>query len=232
MTGLWGTLLFSLLIALPATALAALVGVPLAYFMARRQFTGKSLVEALVIIPLVLPPTVVGYVLIMMFGRRSLLGEPIANLTRDLATYFDPQSDYAGYGLLFTPEGGVLAAAVVAMPLLYLPAKAAFASIEREMEDIAKLNGASGWQTFWLVSLPIASRGVASGLVLGFARALGEFGATVMVMGLMPSRPMTLPVLVYSYWEQGTPSAAIGPVLLLSGIALLLAILFNRLPRG
>lgn len=219
MTGLWGSLLYSLLIAVPATLLASLVAVPIAYLAARRRFWGKSLLEAGVIIPLVLPPTVVGYLLIMLFGRRGLIGEWIA-------------TNADGYTLLFRPEGGMLAAAVVAMPLLYLPSKAAFASIEREMEDIARINGASTWQTFWLVSLPIAWRGVASGLVLAFARALGEFGATIMVMGNLSGRPMTLPVLVYNYWEQGELHAAAAPVIVLSSIALLLAVLFNRLPRG
>jgi molybdate transport system permease protein len=217
MTGLWGTLLLSLLIALPATALAAAVAVPVAYAAARWRFRGKTLLEALVIIPLVLPPTVVGYLLILLLGRRGFVGGWIARWTD-------------GYSIMFRPEGGILAAAIVAMPLVYLPAKAAFRSIEQEMEDIAQINGASVWQTFWLVSLPIAMRGVASGLVLAFARALGEFGATVMVMG--SDQHTTLPIAVYNAWIQGELSQAAGPAIVLTSIALLLAILFNRLPRG
>lgn len=217
MTGLWGTLLLSLLIALPATALATLVAVPLAYAAARWRFRGKSLLEALVIVPLVLPPTVVGYLLIVLLGRRGLVGTWIAQWTD-------------GYSILFRPEGGILAAAIVAMPLLYLPAKAAFRNIDQEMEDIARINGASMWQTFWLVSLPIAMRGVTSGLILAFARALGEFGATVMVMG--SDQHTTLPIFVYNAWIQGELSQATGAVVLLTSIALLLAVLFNRLPRA
>jgi molybdate transport system permease protein len=169
---------------------------------------------------LVLPPTVVGYLLVVLLGRRGLLGGWIGDVT-------------GGYSLMFRPEGGMLAAAVVAAPLIYLPARAAFASVEREMLDIARVNGASRWQTFWLVALPIAWRGVASGLVLGFARTLGEFGATVMVMGYATgTRPMTLPVLVYHQWEQGRPHDAAGPVLLLIAVALVLAVLFNRIPKA
>ncbi|HEV7300049.1 MAG TPA: molybdate ABC transporter permease subunit [Tepidisphaeraceae bacterium] len=219
MNTLWGTLLYSLSIAIPATLLAALLAVPLAYAASRRRFTGRSVVDALILMPLVLPPTVVGYLLIVLFGRRGWIGQWLADATD-------------GYSLLFRAEGGMVAAAVVAAPLLYLPAKAAFGSIEREMFDIARVNGASRWQTFWQVAVPIAWRGLASGLVLGFARALGEFGATVMVMGNLPGRPMTLPVLVYNLWEQGEPHAAVGPVLLLSAIALVLVVLFNRIPKA
>ena len=219
MTGLWGTLVYSLMIAVPATLLAAVSAVPLAYLMGRKNFAGKSLLEAAIIVPLVLPPTVVGYILLVLFGRRGVVGEWLDEVT-------------GGYSILFRPEGGILAAAVVAAPLLYLPAKAAFGSIEREMFDIARINGASRYQTFWQVAVPIAWRGLASGLVLGFARALGEFGATVMVMGNLPSKPMTLPVLVYNLWESGEPHAAAGPVLLLSAIAFALAFLFNRIPKA
>jgi molybdate transport system permease protein len=234
MNDLASSLLYSLMIAIPATLLATLVGVPAAY-VARRDFRGKSLLEAAVIVPLVLPPTVVGYLIVVLMGRNGWLGQWIASLpivpTRELLESGSTIVWKTGYTILFRPEGGILAGAVVALPLLYLPAKAAFAGVEREMEDVARLNGANRWDVFWLVSLPIAWRGVASGLVLAFARALGEFGATVMVMGHLSGRSMTLPLLVYDFWEQGELHAATAPVLLLSAIALLLAVLFNRIPR-
>jgi molybdate transport system permease protein len=217
--GLWTSLAYSLLIAVPATALAAVVAVPVAYLLGRHgRFRGRSLVEAAIIVPLVLPPTVVGFVLIMLVGRYGLIGRWIAEWT-------------GGYSVMFRPEGGILAAAVVAMPLIYLPAKAAFVAIEREMEDIARLSGANTWQVFWHVSLPTARHGLTSGLILAFARALGEFGATVMVMGVA-NQPMTLPVRVYDQWLQGQPQAAAAPALMLSSVAFALVLLFNRLPRG
>src|SRR5439155_5803480 len=161
-------LLLSLRVAIVATVLVALIGVPLAYVMARRAFAGRSVVEAVLIVPLILPPTVVGYFILMALGRRS----PIGML---LERWF-------GYSVLFHWHGAVIASAVVALPLLYLPARAAFMNLERELEDIARLMGAGPIGVFWHVSLPLARRGIASGLLLAFARALGEFGATVMVM--------------------------------------------------
>jgi molybdate transport system permease protein len=219
MNGLWPTFLFSWSIALPATVLAAIVAIPVAYVAARKRFFGKSAVEALIMLPLILPPTVAGYLLVILFGRHGLLGQWIADWTN-------------GYSILFRPEGGIVAAAVVSIPLLYLPTRAAFAGVEREMEETARLNGASTWHVFWLISLPIAWRGVASGLALAFARGLGEFGATMMVMGNLSGRPMTLSLSIYTLWEQGDLHAAAAPVLVLSAMALLLALLFNRLPKG
>jgi molybdate transport system permease protein len=217
MNELWSSLRYSFCIAIAATVLATLVALPISY-AARKTFRGKSLLEACIIIPLVLPPTVVGYLLLVVFGRTGIVGKAIWDWT-------------GGYTILFRPEGGILAGAIVALPLLYLPSKAAFATVEREMEEIALLFGANRWEIFWFVSLPVAARGVASGLVLAFARALGEFGATVMVMAPSSGHSMTLPVLVYSKWVDGELHKATAPVLLLSAVALLLAWVFNRIPR-
>ena len=205
----------SLRIAFAATLLATLVAVPLAHAMARRRFPGKSLIEGVILMPMVLPPTVVGYLLIVALGARGWLSTHL----------FD------GYSIVFKPEGAILAAAVVALPLLYLPARAGFASVERDLEDVAKLMGANGWQIFWHVSVPLAARGLASGAVLGFARALGEFGATMMVFGYRPDR-LTLPISIYANYEQGDLAHAWPAVAALSTISLALTLLYNATRAG
>ncbi len=197
-----------------ATVVAALVGIPLAFVMARRRFFGKSFLEALILLPMVLPPTVVGYLLLMSLGARGWLSPLLG-----------------GYSIVFKFEGAVLAAAVVALPMLYIPAKAGFASVERELEDIAVLMGANPWQLFWNVSVPLAVRGLGSGFVLAFARALGEFGATVMVFGFQPGK-QTLPISIYADFEQGELSNATAAVVLLSVVSFGLVMLYNRSAIG
>jgi molybdate transport system permease protein len=210
-------MLLSLKVAFVATLLVALIGVPLAFFMSRRRFAGKGVLDALLIVPLVLPPTVVGYLILIILGSRGLIG---AALKRSF-----------GYSILFTWHGAVVASAIVALPLLYLPAKSAFASIEHEMEDIATVMGANPLQIFWHVSLPLALRGIASGLLLAFARALGEFGATVMVMGDLPGK-QTLPISIYNDYVSGDLSAAAPAAIALAVVSLLMVLLYNRTLRG
>jgi molybdate transport system permease protein len=218
MNELWQAIRFSLFVTLLATALVAAVGVPLAFVFARRRFVGKSVIEALLLVPLVLPPTVVGYLLILLLGHRSPLGRGVEAVL--------------GHPLLFSWQGAVVSAGVVALPLLFLPAKAAFAGIEPELEDVARVMGANGWQTFWHVSLPLARRGIASGLLLAFARALGEFGATVMVLGDLEGR-RTLPILIYNDFVAGDLRASTAvAVSLLSAISLVIMLLYNRPGMG
>jgi molybdate transport system permease protein len=208
----WQPLWLSLRIAGTATLLTVLLGTPLAYAMARRSFPGRSLVEGFILLPLVLPPTVVGYVLIMALGSRGWL-------TGWLGHSFD-------YSIVFKPEGAVLAALIVALPMLYMPAKAAFGSVDRDLEDAAKIMGATRLQLFWHVSVPLARRGLFSGLVLAFARALGEFGATMMVFGWQPEN-VTLPISIYAAYEQGELASATGAVIALSAISLVLVLTYN-----
>jgi molybdate transport system permease protein len=217
MTPIWSSLWLSLKIASAATLLTMAVGVPLALFMSRRRFAGKSVVEGIIMMPLVLPPTVVGYFIIMALGARGWMG-------RWLHAAF-------GYSILFRFEGAVLAAAIVALPMLYIPAKAAFASVERELEDMARVMGANRLQLFWHVSVPLARRGLLAGLVLSFARALGEFGATVMVFGLQPDR-LTLPISIYAEFEHGELISATGAVIALSLVSLGLIMAFNASSAG
>jgi molybdate transport system permease protein len=213
MSDVWPPLLLSLRIALIATALTAAAGVPLALAMSRVRFAGKSLVDALITAPLVLPPTVVGYLLIVLLGARGWIGQWLNRAF--------------GYSIVFRVEGAVLAAAVVALPMLYMPAKAAFAGVDRELEEVARLFGAGRLRTFWHVSLPLARRGVASGLILAFARALGEFGATLMVFGWQPNR-ITLPISIYADYEQGELAHAMVAVIALTLISITMMLAYNR----
>ena len=204
-------------IATSATLLAAVVGVPLAALTARRAFAGRSALEALVLLPLVLPPTVVGYGLIALLGARGWIGKPVFEAT--------------GYTVLFRVEGAILAAALVALPLLYLPTRAALAGVDRELEDVATLLGATRWQRLWHVTFPLARRGIASGVLLAFARAAGEFGATIMVLGIQPGR-LTLPLSIYLDAERGRLGHALPAVLLLAGASLVGVIVYNHSSLG
>lgn len=212
MSDVWPSLLFSLRIAIVATSLAAAIGVPLAYAMARRPFRGRALLEGLILMPMVLPPTVVGYAIIMAFGSRGWVGAWLGRC-------FD-------YSITFRFEGAVLAAAVVALPILYLPSRAAFAGVERDLEDAARLSGAGGVRLFVQISLPLARRGIVSGLLLGFARSVGEFGATLMVLGWQPGR-VTLPISVYADYTRGELASATPAVAALSAISLALVMAYN-----
>lgn len=209
--------LLSLWIAGAATICVLLTAIPLAHFMSRRRFSGQSVLDTLLTLPLVLPPTVVGYAIIVLFGAQGLLG-------RWLRGWFD-------YSPLFRIEGAVLAAAVVSFPLLYLPTKSAFRAVDIELHELASLLGATGWRRFWHVSLPCAAHGIYSGAALCFARALGEFGATVMVFGWRPGR-VTMPIAVYSSYEQGDLAGAWPIVLALVAMCFGLMIWINRGWRG
>ncbi len=213
MTDLWPAVSLSLRIALSATVLSALIALPLAMAMSRRKFPGKSILEALIVVPLVMPPTVVGFAIIVLFGKRGWIGGLVYRML--------------GYTILFRFEGAVLAAAVVAMPLLYLPAKAAFSGVERDLEDSARVMGANRRQVFWHVTLPMARRGVFSGTILCFARALGEFGATVMVFGWQEGR-VTLPVSIYADYIDGQLTSAAPAVIALAAVSIALMLAYNR----
>ena len=223
MDDLWPPLRLSLVIATAATALVAAVGVATAYAAARSRWAVRTAVDAAMTLPLVLPPTVVGYLLIVLLGRHGWVGGPLARWTARLTP--------GGYSVLFRPEGGVLAAAVVSLPLLYLPARAAFAAVDPDLIDAARLSGAAGPRLFWHVSLPLARRGIAAGLLLAFARAVGEFGATDMVMGNLDGR-QTLPIAIYNQTLNGDLHQAAPAVWTLTALALAIVLLYNRLPQA
>ena len=202
--------LLSLEVSLAATLLSVLAGSVVAWVLARKRFPGRSLLEGLAILPLTLPPTVLGYYLLVTFADAS----PVGRLWRTIT----------GSGLVFSFEGIVLAAAITSAPLYIMHAMVAFASVDRDLEDAARVVGASEWTVFTRVTLPAAARGVMAGAVLAFARALGDFGATLMVGGSIPGRTRTLPLAVYDAWQQGEDRRALGLSLLLSAIALGVAV--------
>ncbi len=212
MSDLWPSFKLSGEIALSATLLTALIGVPLAFWMARLRFFGKSLVEALIMMPLVLPPTVVGYLLLLVLGARGWPGSWLK--AHDLSP-------------VFTIPGAVIASFVVALPMLYMPAKAAFQDVDRELEDIAHMMGANPLQLFWHVSLPMARRGILSGALLAFARALGEFGATAMVYG-MHEKDNPLPIAIFNIYEGGDTWGALPAVIVLGVTSFVVMLLYNR----
>src|SRR5215475_6835768 len=182
-------LTLSIRVAIAATLLNALVGIPLAYLLARRAFWGHALVDLLVTLPLVLPPTVTGYYLIVLLGRRGWLGAPVYALS--------------GWSVTFTWYAAVIAATVMALPLLVRTARAAIESVDRELEKAAFTLGRSEWRTALEVTLPLARKGVIAGLVLAFARALGEFGATLMLAGNIPGKTTTVPLAIYTAVQTG-----------------------------
>jgi molybdate transport system permease protein len=179
----------SLQVAVAATALNALVGIPIAYALARRRFWGKNLVDLLVTLPLILPPTVVGYYLIVLLGRRGVLGAPLYQLT--------------GWTVAFTWYAAVIAATVMALPLLVRTVRAAIESVDRDLERAAYTLGRSELRTVLEVTLPLARNGILAGLVLAFARALGEFGATILVAGNIPGLTTTISTAIYGDIQLG-----------------------------
>jgi molybdate transport system permease protein len=208
-------LALSIRVAVFATVLDALVGIPLAYLLARRTFRGKTLVDLAVTLPLVLPPTVTGFYLIVLLGRRGWLGAPLYAAT--------------GWTVAFTWWAAVIAATVMALPLLVRTARAAIESIDRDLERAAYTLGRSEWRTALEVTLPLARNGIIAGLVLAFARALGEFGATLMLAGNIPGRTTTVPLAIYTAVQTGESGHALGLVALLTALSCVVLIVAGRL---
>jgi molybdate transport system permease protein len=205
----------SIRVAIAATVLNALIGIPLAYLLARRSFRGRALIDLIVTLPLVLPPTVTGYYLIVLLGRRGWLGGPVYALT--------------GWSVAFTWYAAVIAATVMALPLLVRTARAAIESVDREFEKAAFTLGRSEWRTALEVTLPLARNGIVAGLVLAFARALGEFGATLMLAGNIPGKTTTVPLAIYTAVQTGEMNEAILLVLALTALSCLVLVLAGRL---
>lgn len=217
MTGIFEPLRLSILVALCSTVLVGIAGTALAYVFARKRFPGRGALDLVVTLPLVLPPTVTGYYLIVLFGRRGLLGGPLYDAT--------------GWSVTFTWIACVIAATVMALPLMVKTSQAAIASVEREYEDAARTLGKSEWQVALRITLPLARRGILAGLVLAFARALGEFGATLMLAGNIPGRTTTMPLAIYTAVATGEEAAARVLVLLLTAVSALVLVAAGRLTR-
>ena len=195
MTGIdFGALWLTLRVAGWATLLAAAGGVSLGLFVARHRFPGREVLDALLTLPMVLPPTVMGYYLIVLLGRRSALGGWLA--------------DTLGLQLMFTWQGAVVAASVVAFPMVFKSARAAFEGVDTTLENAARVLGAGEWKVFARVTLPLAARGIVAGGMLAFARAMGEFGATLMIAGNIPGKTQTLSMAVYNAVQSGNDAQA------------------------
>lgn len=177
-----------------STIVVFLTGVFFAYLVARKDFFGKSIVEAIFMLPLVLPPTVVGFALLYLFGKNGMLGKFL--------------SEFFGLQIVFTWYGALVAAIVVSFPLMYQSASAAFKQYDRNLENAALTMGKSRWNIFWSISFPLAWPGLLAGLVLSFARGLGEFGATLMLAGYIPNVTDTIPLAIYFAVESGQMDVA------------------------
>ena len=205
----------SLVVAGAATAIVAVVGTGLAWLLAKRAFPGRGALDLIVTLPLVLPPTVTGYYLIVLFGRRGVVGGPLY--------------DWTGWTVTFTQAAAVIAAVVMSLPLMVKTAQAAIASVDRELEEAARTLGKSEWGVARLVTVPLARKGVLAGLVLAFARALGEFGATLMLAGNIPGKTATVPLAIYTAVQTGEEQAALVLVALLTVLSCAVLVAANRL---
>jgi molybdate transport system permease protein len=208
-------LALSLRVAVVATLINALVGIPLAWALARRAFRGRALVDLLVTLPLVLPPTVTGYYLIVLLGRRGWVGAPLYAAT--------------GWSIAFTWHAAVVAATVMALPLLVRTARAAIESVDRDLEKAAFTLGRSDWRTALEVTLPLAKNGIVAGLVLAFVRALGEFGATLMLAGNIPGRTTTVPLAIYTAVQTGETQDTLVLVAVLTALSCVVLVAAARL---
>lgn len=204
----WFPLFLSLRVAALATVLVILIGTSLAYFLSHHEFRGKSLLDSLVTLPLVLPPTVLGYYLLVVIGRDS----PVGRLYESVV----------GHPLVFTWQAAVLAAFLHSAPIYVKAARAVLEDVDYRYEWAAQSFGASEWRTLWRVTLPLAKRGLSSLAALSFARSLGDFGVTIMVAGNIPGRTQTLSVAIYDAVESGDGQLARILVLIVSAAALIL----------
>ena len=214
---IWAAFKLSLLVVGVATLLISVVGTALGFVLARRQFRAKELCDAFLTLPMVLPPTVTGYYLIVVLGRHGLLGRYLYSLT--------------GWTPAFTWEGAVLAAGVMALPIMVKSARAALESVDARYEIVSYSLGKGELETFFRVTLPLASRGIMAGIVLSFARALGEFGATLMVAGNIPGKTQTMPLAIYEAFIAGEDRQAQALALILTFTSLVTIYFTNVLTR-
>jgi len=187
-------LYLTLKVSVAATFFSVIIGLGLAYLMARRGFWGKGVLDALIMQPLVIPPTVLGYYLLVLLGRSGPLGRFL--------------EDTLGITLVFTWKGAVIAAFVASLPLFVRPARAAIEGVDRNLENAARLLGKTEWEILKTITIPLAWRGIAAGSVMAFARATGEFGATLMVAGNIPGLTQTLPIAIYDAVQMGNTKMA------------------------
>jgi len=198
----WNALVLSIQVTLVATLLLSVLGLALAFIVARYNFPGQAILETLINLPLVLPPTVLGYYLLLLLGREG------------------PFVSFFGVNLLFTWPAAAIASAIMGLPLMFQASRAAIAAIDPAIENAARTLGSSESEVFWRITLPLARRGIIAGLILGSARALGEFGATLMIAGNIPGRTQTLPLAIYDAVQNREYAGANRMVLVMSVLSL------------
>ena len=202
-------------IAFVAGIIVIVTGILLGKMMAKRNFRGKLLLETVMLLPLVLPPTVIGFLLIIIFGKNSIFGEFVQWL-------FDQP-------IMFTWWAAVIASTVVAFPLMYQSAKTGFESVDEDIENAARIDGANEWQIFFYVSIPLALKAIVSGGILSFTRALGEFGATLMFAGNIPGKTQTMPLAIYMAIDSGKMSLAWSWVICMIVISFIMLLIVHLL---
>ncbi len=207
-------ILITIRVAFLSTALSFVFSVALARFMSLRPFPGRRLLETLLTLPIVLPPTVMGFFLLVLVGRRGILGEWLASI---------------GINLVFSWQGAVVAATVVVFPLIYTSARAAFESVDKNLENAARSLGAGEMSVLFLVTLPQAKNGIMAGTVLAFARGMGEFGATLMLAGNIPGKTQTLALAIYDAFSAGNDAQAAMLAALTAGVCVLVLLVADTL---
>lgn len=204
----------SLVVALLSTLIVAVVGGSIGYLLARFKFPGHSLLDALCTLPLVLPPTVVGFYLLATFGREGLIGQHLFRLT--------------GWSPVFTWQAAVIASVVISLPLMVKTSRAAFESVNTELELVAFTLGKTRLQTVFQVTIPLALKGLLAGLALSFTRAIGEFGATLMLAGNIPGKTQTVPLLIFQATQTGESNLVLSLVVIMSLFSLAVVMLINK----
>jgi molybdate transport system permease protein len=214
----WTAILLSLRVATIATLVATPLGIAIAWLLARRDFWGKAAVEAVIYLPLVLPPVVTGYLLLLTFGRKGLVGGWLA--------------DHLGIVFAFRWTGAALACGVMSFPLLMRPIRLSIEAVDRKLEDAASTLGAAPWRVFLTVTLPLALPGILAGMVFGFAKAIGEFGATITFVSNIPGETQTISAAIYTLTQTPDGDAAAFRLVLVSiGIAMVALIASEILAR-
>lgn len=218
MAAAWIALALSLKIALWATVFNLILGVGIGYLFARKAVWGRELLDTLLTLPMVMPPTVLGYYLLVVLGKNGFIGQFL--------------QQYLNINLIFTWQGAVVAATVVSFPLVFKPARAAFDSLDPQLEQAGRVLGISNVGVFLRITLPLAWRGILAGVLLAFARSMGEFGATLMVAGSISGQTQTLSIAVYEAVQAGDDQLANTLVLIISVVCILILLLTSRLLSG
>lgn len=208
-------LLLTLKISIISTFFVAVLGILIAYMLAKKEFRGKWVADGMVTLPMVLPPTVTGYILVILLGKNGMLGSIFTKIT--------------GSGILFTWQAAAIAAFIVSLPLMVKTTSSAIGAVDRSVEEAAHILGRNEFETALFITLPLAKKGIVAGCVLSFARAVGEFGATLMVAGNIPGKTNTMAISIYSAYQTGNSELANMLVLILVAISFLTIAATGRL---